>query len=110
MPLVHADIEPVNRTFGEVMREMKELGVLSDANVVAADTVALLRSTLNTNLSAATQHGEYKPIIAGVLRCVDIAKETGVISDALLAPLTTVAGLIALSPSTNSSNRNMFLP
>lgn len=111
MPTVHADTERLaNKEFGPFFRELKELGLLSDANVAAADTVALLKSTLATNLAAATLHADTKNTMANYGRVVDLAKETGYISDAILNPLTTVDQVIALFGNTNTSNRSNFLP
>lgn len=108
MPTVHADTEQINFELGAVIRYCSEIGALTDAEVAAANTVALLRSTLDTNLTKGTQWGEIAPAEATILKAIDVAKETGVFTDALLNPLTTVAGLIALTGNTNSNHRSVF--
>jgi hypothetical protein len=108
MPLVHTDTEFVNIEVGAAIRFCKEIGAISDANVAAANTVALLRSTLDTNLSAATLHGELTVPKTTILRAIDVGKETGAFTDALLNPLTTVDGLIALTGNTNADHRSVF--
>lgn len=109
----HADQINLSKLAGAAFREMKELGVLTDTNVGSANTVDLLKSNITTAVQAATNHGEIEPMLPGFLRAVDTAYAIGDISDAILAPLTTVDGLIATTADalvTGSVARSNFLP
>lgn len=106
----HADQIPLSTTCGATFREMKELGVLTNTNVAASDTIVLLKTNITTAVNALTNHGEIKPMLNGFLNAVDAAAAIGDITDALLNPLTTVDQLIALTANTNTSNLSTFLP
>jgi len=107
----HADQIRLSEKCGAAFREMKELGILTNTNVAASDTIALLNANITTAVNAATSHNEIKPMLPGFLRAVETAAAIGDISDALLAPLTTVDQLIALTADSgipNSQARSNF--
>lgn len=110
MPTVHAAVlQFAASDLGPFWREIKELGLLSDANVAAANTVELLRSTLATNIGAATVHAAVKQVATNYSRVVDASRDNGIISDAIMNPLTTVDAFIALFGNTNTANKGTFL-
>lgn len=75
------------------------MGLLTDTNVAAADTVAGLRAAV----AAAVMGIEGSEVIrTGTGRAITAGVDLGFLTDAAILGLTTVAGLVALSgiPST----------
>ena len=68
---------------------------LTNANVAAANTV----SGLATAIEGLSVHVSHKNTLKDIARAVRLTGEAGVLSNALIAPLTTTAGLQALFTS-----------
>ncbi len=73
------------------LRNAVTLG-LTNTQVAAADTNALLQSTI---LGLAT-HGEFKYVLSQINRAVSNASALGIATDSNLNALTTTAGLLGL--------------
>jgi hypothetical protein len=69
-------------------------GLLTDANVAAADTVAGLRTAVTNAVASAVNASEMNR--QRTLRAITTGVDAGILTDAAILPLTTVAGLIAL--------------
>ncbi len=98
MPILHADQLRLSRMIGFGLREAGEVGLLTDASVAAADTVAGVRAAID---AAGPVHAEYEPYRARSKRVVDLGAYSAELTDALILPLTTVAGLVNLTDAVN---------
>jgi hypothetical protein len=96
MPL-HSDQEMLNRSVGENIRLAGELGMLTDANVIAATSVADLKSNIQTN--ALTKHADQQGYVFGLLRALDLGKDDGTLTDAAVQAATGVSNLASLTLS-----------
>jgi hypothetical protein len=107
MPVLHADQLPLSRKIGFNLREAGEVGLLTDASVAAANTVAGTRAAIRT---AAPVHAEYEPYRERIVRAVDYGEASQELTDALIGPLTTVAGIVNLTDAVNfPPNRELML-
>lgn len=109
MPL-HADDKHKSNEIRQAINLMDNLNVLTDANITAANTVDGLVSAVETAVDAATNHAEIAPMKPGFVRALRQAEALGIISDAILADMETVAALKALFEGSNASNASTFLP
>jgi len=96
MPTIRPDFIGINAQGVSAARISGNLGLLSDSEVAAANTVAGIISTINSKLTAANIHYEAKQFIDRIVRAIQSWADIGVITDALINPLTTVAGLVGL--------------
>lgn len=93
MPDHAQDIEPL-RKCAAALNIGKNVTLLTDANVAASNTVVALKAAVET--AATTKPAQDAALKRQVLEAIDYAARQNKFTDALLAPLTTVAGLIAL--------------
>lgn len=79
--------------------------LLTDATVGSADTNAGLQAAV----TAAVVHASFVPMKSRINRAIQAGLTDGTLTDALIAPLTTVAGLVALTAAGASVNTNIFI-
>lgn len=96
MPL-HSDQINLNMTVGQNIRLAGQLGLLTDANVVAAANVADLKAAIDTNLAG--KHSDQQGYGWGLKRALDIGKDDGTLTDAAVAAATGVDNLASLTTS-----------
>jgi hypothetical protein len=96
MPL-HADQINLNATVGENLRLAGELGLLTDANVIAATSVTDLKNNIDTN--AATKHADQQGFTTMLKKALDIGKDDGTLTDAAVQAATGVTNLASLTTS-----------
>lgn len=96
MPL-HSDQIELNKTVGENIRLAGELGLLTDANVTGATSVADLKNSIDTN--SATKHADMQGYAFGLKRALDIGKDDGTLTDAAVQAATGVTNLASLTQS-----------
>lgn len=94
---LHSDQVNLNATVGENIRLAGELGLLTDANVVAATGVTDLKNNIDTN--ALTKHADQQGFAFGLKRALDIGKDDGTLTDAAVAAATGVDNLASLTTS-----------
>lgn len=104
MPVLHADETAFSFRIGGTLRRSGDFGLLTDATVAAANTVTGLISAVD----AAVVHADVKPATVGVDRSILYGSYSQELTDALIGPLTTVVGLVALTAAGNSSNRDLI--
>jgi hypothetical protein len=106
MPILHADQLPLSREIGFNCREAGEALFLTDDTVAAADTVQGLYNAID----AAAVHAEYNAYRSRLKAAIARGADSQEITDALVAPLTTVAGLVNLTQASNyPQNRSLYL-
>lgn len=96
MPTIRVEFQPLNAQGVSAARMAGNLALLTDANVAAADTVAGVIAAVNAKLSTVNIALESKQQIDRIVRAIQTWADIGVITDALINPLTTVAGLVGL--------------
>lgn len=93
MPIVHQNMDQYRvRSAIEIIQFFINLGVITASTVQADNTVADFR----TRIKNAAVHQEYVIEKRACIEAINEMEDYGVITDALLNPLTTTAGLIAL--------------
>lgn len=105
MPL-HTDQIRFSEMNGGNLRLGVGIGVITDSIVAAGDTVALLKS----GIAAVQVHSDTRRLQDSIPRAIDYLNYNSEITDALLAPLTTTAGLIALTQQVNANNQAIKMP
>jgi hypothetical protein len=103
--VLHADQLNLSREVGANLRAAAEEGYLTDAGVVAADTVTGVRDLI-TNAAA---HADQLPNKHRFQRAIDFGAASGELNDADINPLTTVDGLVGLTQAANTKDRNQML-
>lgn len=96
MPTVRVEHVGLNAQGVAAARQAGNYGLLTDAQVAAADTVAGVIAAIRAGATLANVHYEAKQAIDRIARAIQTWADIGVITDALINPLTTVAGLVAL--------------
>ena|SRR5262245_5160495 len=105
MAVLHADQFPLSRKIGSNLREAGETTILTDATVTAADNVA----GLNAAVDNAVVHAEYNAYKPRIKQAIARGADSQELTDPLILPLTTVAGLVALTDAVNfPPNRELF--
>lgn len=79
--------------------------MLTDATVAAADTNAGLQAAV----TAAVVHAALVPMKTRINRAIQAGLTDATLTDALINPLTTVAGLVALTAAGSQVNTNIFI-
>lgn len=102
MALLHGDQLRLSVEVGSNCQAAGDLGLLTNTTVAAADT----NTGLQTAVTAAVVHGDILPSKARINRAISVGINE--LTDAAIAPLTTVAGLVALTQNSNLL-RNQFL-
>lgn len=97
--------QPEAYRVGAQFRIAKNAGLLTDANVAAANTVAGLTSAVNAATLAA---GHPEGVRTRTVKAISVGASLGVLTDALINPLTTVDGLIALTGIPDSYKTRSF--
>lgn len=103
MPYLHADETAFSVRFGGTIRRSGDYSLLTDTTVAAANTVTGLLAAVD----AAVVHADVKPATIPVDRSILYGSYSQEITDALVAPLTTVAGLVALTAAGSTNSRDM---
>lgn len=96
MPL-HADQVNLNMVVGENIRLAGQVGLLTDAQVIAALNSAELQSLIATN--ALTAHADVRGFVDRLQRSIDIGKADGTLTDAQIQAATGVDNLASLTLS-----------
>jgi hypothetical protein len=96
MPTIRPDFIPLNAQGVSAANLAKNYGLLTDTDVANANTVAGLIAAVNAKLSTVNISNEAKQFIDRITRAFQTWADIGVITDALINPLTTVAGLVGL--------------
>lgn len=90
----HQDQVQASKMVGEALKVAQNAGILTDAIVAAGDTVALLIAGVR---AVTPSHASMVPIIERTVEAIKTGEALGDFTSGLLAPLTTVAGLLALT-------------
>jgi len=93
MPTIRVEFQGLNAQGVSAARMAGNLGLLTDAEVAAADTNAGIQAAIR---AAAITHGENIQAEERLARAIQTWGDIGVATDAAINPLTTVAGLVAL--------------
>lgn len=97
---LHAGIDQYRvRSAISCLNSLNKLGVLTDAAVAAANTVPGLKTTVQDAINNRTIHIEHVTLARAGLEAIHEMANYGLFTDALIAPLTTYAGLLALLTS-----------
>lgn len=99
----HTDAIPLSREIGANMRAAADEGYLTDAGVAAANTVAGLKALITGG------HADQKPNQHRFLRAIELGEQAAIFTDALIAPLTTVEGLVDLTEAANTVDRHQMI-
>lgn len=94
MPL-HSDQINLDADVGRNILLAGELGLLTDAQVVAATGVTDLKANIAAN--ALTKHADQQGYVFALQRALDLGKDSGVLSDAAVAAATGVSNLATLT-------------
>lgn len=94
---LHSDQEMLNRSVGENIRLAGQVGLLTDANVIAATSVADLKSNIDTNVAG--KHSDQAGYAFGLKRALDLGKDDGTLTDAAVQAATGVDNLASLTLS-----------
>lgn len=100
---MHSDTTPLSRMAGASINRAAEIGLLTDAGVAAADTLAGLDSFVD-GVAVHADQLDYKPRVK-LAWTVDAG-----ITDATVAGLTTTAGLTALTALGSDTTTKGLLP
>jgi len=103
MPL-HADQIPLSREAGAALRLGVEIGVITDAIVAAANTVAGLRSAI----SGAAVHADQKQILQRIDDAIDYLVDSSELTDAGILSLTTTEQLVDLTQAADSARAGLL--
>lgn len=103
MAILHADQIRLSQEVGGNLRAAGEEGYLNDTNVAAANTVVGVEALITGG------HADQKPNQYRILRAIDEGEATAELTDALIAPLTTLEGLVDLTQGGTTQERNQFI-
>ena len=96
-----ADAYTLSENIGCNIRQAEAYGLLTDADVSAASTAAALQASV----SAASVHADIVPAKARINNAISLGEMSGEFSDARVAGVTTIAGLIALTADASTDIR-----
>ncbi|HEU0184889.1 MAG TPA: hypothetical protein VFS27_06205 [Blastocatellia bacterium] len=100
---LHADQLRLSSEIGGNLRAAQDEGYLTNTNVAAADTVAGVRALM------AGGHADQAPNQHRFQRAVDLGSYSSELTDALIAPLTTVQGLLDLTQAGSTQERHQMI-
>lgn len=103
MPFLHTDQLRLSSEIGGNLRAAQGEGYLTDSNVAAADTVAGVRALMTGG------HADQAPNQHRFQRAVDLGAASQELTDSLINPLTTVAGLINLTQAGATQERHQMI-
>ncbi len=89
-----ANEQPEANRVGSMLKLLKQLGVFTDSNVAAADNKAGLIAVVN---AATLPIGSSPQLKTQGVKAINVGYDLGILTDALVNPLTTVDGLVALT-------------
>lgn len=90
-PILHSDQIPLDEAVGHSLRQGLQAGIITDAQVSAATTNALLRTAVGLYAG----HSDTAPIVPVIQRALVVGLADGSMSDANVSAATTVALLVA---------------
>lgn len=96
-PVLHADQVGLNLVVGENIRLAGQVGLLTDAQVIAATTVQSLKDAVDLN--ASTAHADVRGFVDRIKRGFDYGKDDGTLTDANIAAATGWDNLASLTLS-----------
>lgn len=96
-PILHADQVGINLVVGENIRLAGQVGLLTDAQVIAATTVQSLKDAVDLN--ASTAHSDIQGYVGRLKRAFDLGKDDGTLTDANIAAATGWDNLASLTLS-----------
>lgn len=99
-PALHSDQVGLNIIVGENIRLAGRVGLLTDAQVVAATTVQSLKDAVDLN--AGTAHSDVQGYVGRLKRAFDYGKDDGTLTDANIAAATSLENLAQLSLATGT--------
>lgn len=105
MAYLHSDEVALSFREGGTLRTAGYYSLLTDATVASADTV----TGLSAAVVAAQVHADFDPPKNRVTRTITIGANIGDLTDALIAPLTTVVGLVNLTQAGPENNMDLLL-
>ena len=94
MPL-HSDQENINIGVGNNIRLAGQVGLLTDAQVVAATGVTDLKNNIDAN--AALLHSDQQIYAYRLKRALDLGYDDGTLTDAAVAAATSLENLASLT-------------
>lgn len=104
---IHGDAIPHSLRIAANIRAARELTLLTDTTVAAADTNAGLQAAVTA--AAAVSHADLGSAPDRINDAIQYGKESGELSDANILGLTTIVGLLALVEA-GGQNRIEQLP
>lgn len=102
---IHGDAVPHSLRIAANIRAARELSLLTDATVAAADTNAGLQAAV----TAAASHADVGSAADRINDAIQYGEESGELSDSNILGLTTIVGLLALLEA-GGQNRIEQLP
>lgn len=96
-PILHSDQVGINLIVGENIRLAGQVGLLTDAQVIAATTSAELQSLISTN--ALTAHADVRGYVDRLQESIEFGKSDGTLTDANIQAATGVDNLASLTLS-----------
>jgi hypothetical protein len=108
LALTYTDAITPNTLAGENMRAAGVAGVLTDANVAAANTVDGIRAIFNSAQGDPLLHSDIIASCPRWLEAFNAGVADGVFNDSDIAGLTTVAGLVNLTFAADNTLSNQW--
>lgn len=96
-PVYHSDQLGLATMVGENLSLAKGTGLLLDADVGGGKTYLTMQAALVTN--ASTKNAEFQGYVGRLQRAFDYGKALGILSDANVQGVTTIAELVAITPA-----------
>lgn len=101
--MAHGDERMLSIEIGANVRAADQYGMLTDANVAAANTNAGLTAAIDTVVG--TSHGDAYPPAQRIKRAIETGKPSAFgLTDAAINGLTTVEGLADLTENTSATD------
>jgi hypothetical protein len=92
---LHSDQQTLNASVGENILLAGDAGLLLDADVTGATSVADLKAKIDSNLAG--KHSDLAGLAFGLKRALDIGKDDGTLTDAAVQAATGVSNLASLT-------------
>jgi hypothetical protein len=96
-PILHGDTLNDAMMVGENLNLAKSAGLLADADVGASKTYLTMQAAIAT--AASTKPTEFQGFVGRLQRALKLGFDIGVLTDANVQGVTTIAELVAITPA-----------
>lgn len=96
-PVLHSDQYYLAQLIGENLSLALNSGLLTNSDVGGGKTSTTMQAAIVTN--AATKHADFQGFVPSLKRAMDYGNALGILSDANVQGVSTVAELIAICPT-----------